>query len=550
MSTHSPPPEANSLFEAIRQSAGAGLDGLHFHTEDGVRTLSPVDAVREGERMARWLVGLGVSPGDRVGLLGPNKPEWAVAAVALWRIGATLVPMPYPLMGSTAGLRERTRVHCETVGARLVLADPSKMRAVPPGLGVSWDDVQDVGNDLPPLPGPDDLAVIQLSSGSTGQPKGIMLPHGSVLASIWSTTESLPNPTDERIFVGWLPFFHDFGLFAFVVRPLCTGIETHLMTLEQFAADPVDWWRLVGEVGATYTGGAPSAWAITARLAEKNPDGIDLSSLESCSMGAEMISVETVEYVQGVAGKFGLAPGIMFGGYGLAEATLGVSGITGDRIRVDEISLDRYTKDDLATPAVKGEATKQVVSCGRAFAGMEIRIVRDGAELGEREVGEIQVKSPSLMRGYVGTDQPDPFVDGWLRTGDLGYLVDGELFVTGRIKDIIIVMGCNFPAQDLEWAAGSVRGVRPGRCIAFSKPGPDDGSAVVLIELSRDAEPKAVTAAVKEAITDKVGGFPLEVVAVPRGTIQKTTSGKLRRSAMRAAYEAGEISAVEPEPVS
>ena len=535
------PLDAATLPEAIERSARLGRPGLVFHSSGKTDVLTPTDAVGAAERGARWLASLGVTPGDRVGVLGPNALPWAASAASIWRLGATLVPIPYTLIGERQHQSEQIAAIVERLQCRLVLAAPQMLDLVPCGARASWSDVADCGLALPPPPDAEDVAVLLLSSGSTAAPKGILLPHRSVMASIRSAAQAMRSPEGGHRAVGWLPYFHDFGLFAFLARPLVAGIETHMMSLEQFVMDPLDWWRLVGKVRATYTGAPPSAWVLAAREAQSTSDSLDLSSLDSCSMGAETTSAETLALVRAETGRFGMSREALFVTYGLAEATLGVTGWPGEPARIDEISKTSTADAGEARPARAGEARKLVVSCGRPLPSAEIRIVGDLGALPERMIGEIHVRMPSLMRGYVGTETPHPISDGWLRTGDLGYTADGHLYVTGRLKDIVIVMGCNYAAEDLEWTASGVSGVRRGRSVAFSKPDSDDTEAVVLVEMSDGADARAVAQKVKREILTEVGSMPLEVVVVARGSIAKTTSGKLRRSAMKSAYAAGSL---------
>lgn len=541
------PGESNSLPAAFERSAEAHLCGLTFHEPGGVRGLSPKGLVAAAERGARCLAGLGVSPGDRVGVMGPNTPEWAVSAASIWRAGAVVVPLPYALLGTTEALAERVAAMRKASACGTVLAHPDWLDALSGEVGFAWHDLPDTDSRLPPMPSARDLAVVQFSSGSTGAPKGVMLEHGAILAALRISSAAQGLEPGREVLCGWLPFFHDYGLFGFMVRSMVLGLETHILTLEQFAEDPACWWRLVGKVGATFTAGPPSAWAMTARAVDLGPDGVDLSSLNGCMMAAEMIDAATVERVKTVGGRFGLRSEAVSGAYGLAEATLGVAAMPmGSGVRIDNISLSRFVQAQEAVPVSEGPA-KRVVSCGRPMDGIEVTIRAAGRPLGERDVGEIWVRGPSLMRGYVGGEVPAPFDDGWLRTGDLGYLADGHLYLTGREKDIIIVMGRNYSAEDLEWAAGTVAGVRPGRCVAFSKGDGADGEPLVLVEPTKSADLQRLRRSVKKAVVSRVGAIPVRVVVVAPGSIPKTSSGKLRRSAAQQAYRDGLITAYQPD---
>ena len=244
---------------------------------------------------------------------------------------------------------------------------------------------------------------------------------------------------------------------------------------------------------------------------------------------------QSIEAAQGL----GLRPEALGSSYGLAEAVLAVSysspgsGLVVDRISIEDLAEQR----GLATP-VEAEPSRLLTGCGRPK--MELRIVGpEDEDLPERHVGEILLQGRSLMSGYVGPGADDPFVDGWMRTGDLGYLAGGELFVTGRLKDMMIAMGHNYYPEDFEWAAARVDGVRPGRCVAFNLP--DTEEVLVLVESRDGGASTRLARKVTEAIADAVGIRPNDVLVLPPGTVEKTTSGKLRRAAMRDLYTSGAL---------
>ncbi|MGQ0670783.1 MAG: AMP-binding protein, partial [Actinomycetota bacterium] len=329
---------------------------------------------------------------------------------------------------------------------------------------------------------------------------------------------------------------------GYLAWTIVVGTETHILPTERLAKDPSEWLRLAGRVGATVTPGPTSAWDAALRVASRRPDGIDLSSLLICNLAAEAIEPRVVDRMLDVGASLGLRPDAPSGAYGMAEATLGITvAPVGSGIRIDSVDRELLAATGAAVSAT-GAESKRVVSCGPPVPGTEVRIIGDAGNVPERQVGEIQVRGPSLMEGYLGGAGPDPFIDGWLRTGDLGYLTDGELYVTGRSKDIIIVMGRNYSPQDIEWAAERVEGVRVGRCVAFGREGAE-GEVVVAAEATGD-DVDGLPDRVWQAVSDSVGIVPREVIVLPRGTVPMTTSGKLRRSWVREAYAAGDLSGV------
>lgn len=532
------PPE--TLPEALRAAAESGEGGLVFHLRGGMDRWPP-DRLQEAAIDAVGvLTTRGVLPGHAVGLLGPNRPEWARWAFGVWSAGAALVPLPHPVrVRDRAALAEQIASLVAASGCHAVVAAPELADLVPAHLVIPWDQGDSRGAPVVADVVPEDVAVIQFTSGSTAAPRGAVLTHAAVLAAIRSIGGAYRIRPERDIYLGWLPFFHDNGLFAYVVRPVVQGCDGHLFATEEFARDPATWFRLAGQVGATITSGPCSAWGAALRAADRRREGAALSSLRLAILAAEPIDPAVVGQLEAAGRWLGLRRSAIGAAYGLAEATLGVTatepgeGLAFDKVGLADLAAGR------AEPARDGPI-KLVPSCGRPMPGVELRIEgADGAAREERRVGEVLVRAPSLLTGYVG-GAASPVVGGWLHTGDRGYLAGDELYLTGRIKDLIIVLGRNYTPEDLEWAAGRVDGVRPGRSVAFSQPGGNEEAVVVVVEPRGEPE-EGLAERVGRAVADAVGLRPSEVLVVPRGTVPKTTSGKLRRGALREAYARGEL---------
>jgi acyl-CoA synthetase (AMP-forming)/AMP-acid ligase II len=526
---------AATLVEAL-EGAPATPAELIFHAGGEPVRLSAASLLDQARAGATLLASRGVRPGDAVGVLGPNRPEWARWAFATWLAGAVLVPLPYHLRVPDPELmRQQIGMFVRSARCRAVLADPSMLPFVPANVGMRWD------VDLPRPsrlrfrdPRPEDVAVIQFTSGSTAAPKGAVLPHRAVLAGIRNSSAGSGEDSTGWIQLSWLPFFHDWALFGYLVWSVVMGTQTHILPTERFARDPSEWLRLVGTVGAMMTPGPSSAWDVALRVAGRRPEGIDLSSLRVCTLAAEMIEPRVLDRLVDRGGPLGLRPEALNGAYGLAEATLAVTlGRAGGGIRVDLVDPDALVATGRALPEA-GSAGKSIASCGSPVPDARVAISGPAGWLPERHVGEILLRGPSLMQGYLG-EHEDPFVDGWMRTGDQGYLADGELFVTGRTRDVVIVMGRNYAAQDLEWAAERVEGVRQGRSVAFVPEGAE-GEAVLVVEASRPDDVDALPRSVWREVSDSVGVVPREVLVLPGGSVPMTTSGKLRRSWVREAF--------------
>jgi fatty-acyl-CoA synthase len=531
---------ARTLIDALEAAANDGRAGLVFHLQDGAHPVPASQILAFAPAAAEHLASRGVQPGDRVGVLGFDRPEWVKWAFAVWFAGGALVPMPYPIrIRDTAVFAEQIKSLLGAAGCRLVVTEPRFVDVLPEGVGVSWDQPVALSTTIGKgwNPTPDDPAVIQFTSGSTAAPKGAILTHRAILAAVENLGRHIGLGDDGAPGIGWLPFFHDNGLFGHLIAPVVRGVESHILPPERFAKSPAAWFRLMGDVGASITSGPPSAWAVAMRAACRHPDGIDMSTLRVGMLSAETIDPVVVDQLVQGGRQFGLRPGSLVGAYGMAEATLGVTiGRPGAGVAIDHVDQEKIATSGVAMPSESGRV-KRVSSCGVPLPGVRLRIDGPTGPVRDRVIGEIRVQAPSLMAGYAGIGAPDPIEDGWLRTGDLGYTIDGELFVTGRIKDVVIVMGRNYAAEDIEWAAGRAAGVRAGRCVAFAPPGGSaDGRVVVAVEPAGGGTIDGLPVRVRQAVTNAVGITPAEVLVLPRGAIPLTTSGKLRRAAVRDAY--------------
>ena len=531
----------STIPEALFAAAEAGAGEYVFHLEGGEVRLDTAQLAERASRGARRLVALGVEPGDAVGVLGPNRPEWVVWAFATWIAGAALVPVQLPLrVREPTAFSEQLNRLVRVAGCRRVLAEPQLTALLPDEVGIPWDDARDgSAEDLDPhLAVPESVAVVQFTSGSTAAPKGALLRHAAVAAQMEALRQVYCyDDGSPRTIVNWTPFFHDLGLFANLIQPAFTGATVHQLPTEHFARDPAAWLRLVGETGAAATVAPGGAFGSALRAVTRRAERIDLSSLDLAYFAAEGIDVDIAQRLVSRSAELGLRPESLGGTYGLAEAVMAAAfPPVGTGLRIDRVSREGLVAGGTAIPAA-GEAARLLAASGKPV--MDLRIWGSEGELPERNVGEIQVRGRSMMSGYAGEGASDPIDDGWLLTGDLGYLAEGDLFVTGRAKDMMIAMGHNYHPEDFEWAAGRVDGVRPGRCVAFGLPGAEE--VVVLVETRDGLGSSAFEQEIADAIADVAGVRPSEVVVLAPGVVEKTTSGKLRRAAMREHYLSGAL---------
>jgi fatty-acyl-CoA synthase len=402
--------------------------------------------------------------------------------------------------------------------------------------------------DPPPYPDDADVAFLQFTSGSTAAPKGVIVTHGNLKANTHAIGRvGLQIDHTKDVVVSWLPLYHDMGLIGCVLVPVVCGLAMVLIPTLSFIKNATIWLDTISRHRASLTFAPNFAYALTVKRAR--PEQIarwDLSHMRAFGCGAEPINGEVLRSFVRTFAPAGLKPTALLPSYGMAEATLAMAftGLT-EELKTDRIDPERYQKDKQAVPAANGTA-QEIVCCGRSFPGHELSIQdEDGRILPDRAVGEICFRGPSVTAGYwnnpqatraAGLHQPG----GWLRTGDLGYMVDGEIYISGRLKDMLIVNGRNYYPQTIEWAVEQIVGVRRGSAVAFSRPGRASEEVVVAVE-TRERDPDKLKSAIIAKVSEDVQLAVADVALLPPGSIPKTSSGKLQRRKTRDLYLNGAL---------
>jgi fatty-acyl-CoA synthase len=546
---------ANDFSALLEQLGTLEQDAHRYRSNGSVEDLSYGELIAEADRLARGMHRLGVRPGDRVGLVLHSAREFIPAFLGCVRAGFIAVPLYPPLtLGQLASWAETTGRMLGTAQASLLLADPPvaytlrSLRDQIPSLRevVSIAELPD-GGELPRArPSADDLVFLQFTSGSTAAPRGVRVTHGSLWANAHAIMVDGLNASSEDRGVSWLPLYHDMGLIGFVMSPLVTQTPVTFIATLDFLKRPEIWVRTLSEDRGTVSFGPNFGYALTARRTD-SIEGLDLSAVRVLGCGAERIQPEAIDGFFDRFADAGLRRTAFLACYGLAETTLAVTfAAMQDSLKVDRLEPARRSRDDDASGLHRLDHPVSVVSCGRPLPRHRVSILGpDGERLPERRVGEVFVEGPSVTDGYWGDPEATDrvFVDGGVKTGDLGYLSDGELHVVGRLKDTIIVRGRNFDPTPIEIAAGRVDGVRTGNVVAFSVPG-DLTERIVLAAEYRDGDPATIEAAIVRAVQREVALTVSEVVLIEAGSLPKTTSGKLQRSAAREQYLSGTLGRV------
>lgn len=534
---------AHTVAGLLRARAGArsGDVALRCRAGDQWREHTWASYWNGARRAASGLWARGIRPGDHLLLLVIDVEAAIFTLFGAWSIGAVPIPIGLPFrLDDLGGFIARLRETAQRLDASALVLSAALAPFAPDGaelpVMIAEELIESPQRD--DLPDPDafagSTALIQLTSGSTGRPRGVELGHDRLLRHLESMSRALPSRADS-VAVSWLPLHHDMGLVGGLLFPFYNGFVAHMMSPADFRARPMLWLETMSQRRATICAAPPSAYAMLLRLARRASEaGLDLSAWECAMIGAEPIPADLLRRFADAFAPTGFRPGAFFPVYGLAEATVAVSFPTLlAPTRVDRIDRGALERLGHATPADDPHAL-ELVAVGTPIPGTEVQVVdATGAPLPERRVGELRVRAPSLMRGYY--DDPaatdEALREGWLATGDLGYVADGQLFITGRRKELIIRGGLNIIPTAIEEIAAEVDGVRPGGLAAVGVRTEELASEQVHLVVETRLDPPAwpdLRARLDRALRSR-GVAVDRIVLVEPGALPRTTSGKLRR---------------------
>jgi fatty-acyl-CoA synthase len=542
--------------------AAKGRTGLNFYSVKGevVTALTYAQLQRDAVDLAGRLLGAGLQPGERVALVAETSPDFVTAFFACQYAGLIPAPIPLPTaFGGRTAYLERTSRFVLQMRAACLLAPANLTEWLAPliahtGLRLCCTVASLQATDRKLLPGidPDSTAYLQFSSGSTRFPLGVVVDHQAAMANVTALLRHglKMRPGDRTI--SWLPLYHDMGLLGFLICPMAGQLTIDLLATQDFARRPMLWLSLISEQRCTIAYSPSFGFDLCVRRAKQAQGlALDLSCWRVAGIGGDMIRPAVLDLFAETYAAKGFNPEAFIPSYGMAEATLAISiAPLGRGVQTDTLDLDRLEQENIAvSPRDDTCRARTFVVCGVPLPGHEVEIRGEtGAVLGERQVGRLYARGPSLMRGYDGDAAHTEAVlsaDGWLDTGDLGYCLDGALVITGRAKDLIIINGRNVWPQDLEWTVEhAVAGIRTGDVAAFSVEENGQEVLVVAAEMRGDTEgpvAKALAAAIASSVREH-HGLDGRVMLVPANTLPYTSSGKLSRSSVRRRFLAGTLS--------
>ncbi|MFI8420058.1 AMP-binding protein [Streptomyces sp. NPDC085479] len=538
----------------LLESRGA-LSSLTFVEED--RRLSLADLLAESRATAGGLISLGAGPGDRIAFIMQNGSGFLKVLFGAQYAHAVPLSIALPFgYGGVDGYIEHVRGILQDADVRVLVVDQDLARvrraladALPRVTVVSADDLEaaaDAGAAPAGAGDPARLAYIQYTSGSTSRPKGVPLTHANILSGLHALATPTGTTSEDRWGL-WVPLFHDMGMFC-MLTALYAGADLVLWRPRGGIRRPLEWLRRFAEEGCTHTA-APNFFVdalVAAAVAdEDSQEPADLSKWRVWCNGAETVNAHSLAAFEKTFGPWGFRPQSMCPVYGMAEATLTVTFPPSVREPVVRWVDRDALADGRFVPVAEGPGARPLVGVGRPVPGVDVRICGDDGPLPEGEAGEIEITGPPVMEGYYRRERGDEWSpDGWYRTGDMGVVADGELYIFGRKKDMIVVRGVNYYAEDAETVVRDLPGVFRKRCAAV----PEDDHMALVVETSLETEEEraALVAECHRRIRSRMGLDRVTVHLAPTRFLPQTSSGKVQRGKLRSSL--GELTAADPAP--
>ncbi|QZD88837.1 fatty acyl-AMP ligase [Qipengyuania aurantiaca] len=561
-------PRRRSDFATFNEAidyAARSEKGLNFHDMRGnlSRVYTFAEMRKDALDFAYKMVASGIGKDDRVALVAETSPEFAALFCACIYAGAWPVPLPLPTtFGGKDSYIDQLKVQLDSSDPKILIYPPeiaemAKAAADQQGCeGESWDIFATREGPECELPeaSPDDISYLQYSSGSTRFPTGVAVTHEALLHNLYGHATGVDLGENDRV-VSWLPWYHDMGLVGCFLSPIANQASVDYVKTEHFARRPLSWLDLISRnKGNTLSYSPTFGYDICARRISSQShvsERFDLSRWRTAGNGADMIRPDVMQNFVNAFAEAGFNASAFTPSYGLAEATLAVTVMPpGEGIRVELVEEERLSgrPRDLSKPA----RYRAIVNCGKALPGMEVEIRgENGAVKGDHQIGKVWCRGKSVMHSYFRNEEAtnDCLVEGWLDTGDMGYLADGYLFIVGRAKDMIIINGKNLWPQDIEWAVEQLPGFNHGDIAAFSIDTENGEEAPAVLVHCRVSEPEE-RLKLRDQIADKVRGvtgMSCVVELVPPRTLPRTSSGKLSRAKAKRLYLSGEIQPIELE---
>ena len=543
--------------------AAQGKRGLNFHDPRGtlIHPYPFSELRRDALDMAARLIAHGIRKGDRIALIAETGPHFAALFCGAIYAGAWPVPLPLPTsFGGKEHYIDQIAVQMESAEPRMLLypeelAEMAGAAALRQGCeGVVWHDFAREAAPEVDLPAalPDDICFLQYSSGSTRFPHGVAVTHRSLLHNLAAHAHGMKFGDNDRC-VSWLPWYHDMGLVGCLLSAIGSQFSVDYLKTEDFTRRPLAWLDLISRNPGNSLSFSPTfGYDICARRVSSQThvaERFDLSRWRIAGNGADMIRPDVMQNFVNVFAEAGFKASAFMPSYGLAEATLAVTLMPpGEGIKVELVEEERLSGKprDLARPA----RYRAIVNCGKAVRGMSLEIRGEhGKALADHHIGKVWCKGSSLMHSYYRDPESTAacLVDGWLDTGDMGYMVEGYLFIVGRAKDMIIINGKNHWPQDIEWAVEQLPGFNHGDIAAFAletENGEEVPAVLVHCRVSDPEERRKLHDTIRDRVRS-ITGMNCVVELVPPRTLPRTSSGKLSRAKARNLYLAGDIQPYE-----